>query len=73
MKFRVTKEVSCFGVGTTTYYPGDIVEGPEEWKQNTFLEAIAEPAKTIPIIAVTPVAPEGTGKTPTRESGSKRR
>lgn len=45
MKFRVTNKVSCFGVGTTVYYPGDIVEGPEEWKTNTFLEPIPEPAK----------------------------
>lgn len=73
MKFRVKNEVSCFGVGTTTYYPGDILEGPEEWKANKFLEPLPEPAKPIPTIAVIPAEPETTQKKPPKETGSKRR
>lgn len=45
-----------FGVGSTVYYPGDIVEGPDEWKEiNPFLEPLPEPKPII--ITVTSVAP----------------
>jgi hypothetical protein len=66
MKFRVSKKVSCFGVGSSVYYPGDIVEGPEEWvKTNShILEPIPEPkqAETHPPLAITAPA-EAASKT----------
>jgi hypothetical protein len=45
MKFRVSNKVSCFGVGSSVYYPGDIVEGPKEWAvtNSHILEPIPEP------------------------------
>jgi hypothetical protein len=60
MKFKVTKQVCMFGVGSAVYYPGDIVEGPAEWvKTNPFLEPIPEPVATlaprVPTVEVVPV------------------
>lgn len=64
MKFKVTKQVCMFGVGSAVYYPGDIVEGPAEWaKTNPFLEPIPEPLATLSnvsrdtMVSSTPTAP----------------
>ena len=67
MKFKVTKQVCMFGVGSAVYYPGDIVEGPDEWvKTNPFLEPIPEPLATLSNTTRVVMVPS-TPTTPTAE------